>query len=231
MKKHFLLIIILLFAGNLFAQETIKQKNRLTASVTEDYNVLKTDKQTKEGRYTAIYNRKTALAFGNYTNNKKNGLWRFFETGGKLIQIFDYSQNKILYEEPIDSLNQTKIIYDFDTKFKDTDRVTKPIKLGGRCYGYIPYLKFYVLPPDLYDINPLQAVAILEVLVSPGGRLADFKVHITYQGDEWITSFSPELIDEENKIFIPATLNHEPVICRIFVRCSISDDGRLDIGY
>lgn len=231
MKKHFLLIIILLFAGNLFAQETIKQKNRLTASVTEDYNVLKTDKQTKEGRYTAIYNRKTALAFGNYTNNKKTGLWRFFETGGKLIQIFDYSQNKILYEEPIDSLNQTKIIYDFDTKFKDTDRVTKPIKLGGRCYGYIPYLKFYVLPPDLYDINPLQAVAILEVLVSPGGRLADFKVHITYQGDEWITSFSPELIDEENKIFIPATLNHEPVICRIFVRCSISDDGRLDIGY
>jgi len=230
-KKHFLLIIILLFAGNLFAQETIKQKNRLTASVTEDYNVLKTDKQTKEGRYTAIYNRKTALAFGNYTNNKKTGLWRFFETGGKLIQIFDYSQNKILYEEPIDSLNQTKIIYDFDTKFKDTDRVTKPIKLGGRCYGYIPYLKFYVLPPDLYDINPLQAVAILEVLVSPGGRLADFKVHITYQGDEWITSFSPELIDEENKIFIPATLNHEPVICRIFVRCSISDDGRLDIGY
>lgn len=231
MKKHFLLIIILLFAGNLFAQETIKQKNRLTASVTEDYNVLKTDKQTKEGRYTAIYNRKTALAFGNYTNNKKTGLWRFFETGGKLIQIFDYSQNKILYEEPIDSLNQTKIIYDFDTKFKDTDRVTKPIKLGGRCYGYIPYLKFYVLPPDLYDINPLQAVAILEVLVSPGGRLADFKVHITYQGDEWITSFSPELIDEENKIFIPATLNHEPVICRIFVKCSISDDGRLDIGY
>lgn len=229
MKKYILLVIIILFAGNMFAQETIKQKDRLTASVIEDYNVLKTDKQTKQGRYMAVFERKTALAFGDYTNNQKTGIWRFFDTGGKLTQIFDYNRSMILYEEPADSLNQTKIMYVFDTKFKDTDYVTKPIKIGGRCYGYIPYLKFYVLPQDFYNIDPSQIFAVLEVLVSPGGRLAEFKIHIKYQGDEWITTFSPELIDEEDKIFVPATLNHEPILSRIFIKCSIGYDSRLDV--
>lgn len=230
MKKYALLVIIILFAGKAFAQETVKQRDRLTSTVAEDYNVLKNDKQTKQGRYMAVYNRNTALAFGNYTNNQKTGTWRFFDTGGKLTQIFDYNRNRILYEEPIDSINQAKIIYDFDAKFKDTDRITKPIKIGGRCYGYIPYLRFYILPPEFYNTDPGQILAVLEVLVSPGGRLADFKIHIKYQGDEWVTSFSPELIDEEDKIFVPATLNHEPILSRIFIKCSIAYDGRLDVN-
>ena len=232
MRKHTLLFIILLYASHCFAQdtkETIEQKNRLTQSVIENYNVLKADKSIKQGRYRAMYGRKIALAMGNYANNQRVGIWHFYDTHETLVENFDYDNTKLLYEEPMDSLSQTKIVYAFDKKITDSDYVTKPIKIGGRCFGYIPYLKVYMLSDDLYGINIYTAVVVMELLVSPGGRLADFKVHIRSNGYERITTFSPELIDEDDRSFIPATFNHQPVLSRVFVKCRIADDGTLDV--
>jgi hypothetical protein len=228
-RKYILLTITLLYTYIGFAQETVEQKNRLTESVTEVFNVLKADKNTKQGLYKALYRRKVALAIGNYADNKRTGIWHFYDTKQNLVENFDYDNSGLMYEEPIDSLSQTKIGYAFDTTYTETDHVTKPMKIGGRCYGYIPYLKVYTLSQDLYDINLYTTYAILEVLVSPGGRLADFKVHIRSQGYERVTTFSPELIDEDDKLFIPATFNHKPILSRIFVRCRITDSGDLDV--
>lgn len=236
MRKYILLTITLFYIGTCFAQDTVKsnretidQKNRLTETVTETYKVLKADKKTKEGLYTAIYKRKTALAVGRYIDDKRAGTWHFYDTNGQLVENFDYDNLDLLYEEPMDSLSQTKIVYSFDHKFTDSDRVTRPLKIGGRCFGFIPYLKVYTLSEDLYGINLYTAVAILEVLVSPGGRLADFKVHIHSNGYEKVTSFSPELIAEDDKVFIPATLNHKPILSRIFIKCRLTNYGELDV--
>jgi hypothetical protein len=228
-RKYILLAITLLYTCALFAQQTTEQKNRLTETVTEVFNVLKTDKTIKQGMYTALHKRKTALAIGKYENNKRIGVWHFYDTKERLVQNFNYDNASLMYEEPMDSLSQTKIVYGFDTTYTENDHVTKPMKIGGRCFGYIPYLKVYTLSEDLYGINLYTAYAILEVLVSPGGRLADFKVHIGSQGYERVTTFSPELINEEDKIFVPATFNHKPIISRIFIKCRISDGGDLDV--
>jgi len=235
-RKYILLTITLFYMGICFAQDTVKsnretveQKKRLTETVTETYKVLKADKKTKEGLYTAVYKRKTALAVGRYVDDKRAGTWHFYDIDGHLVENFDYDNLNLLYEEPMDSLSQTKIVYSFDNKFTDSDRVTRPLKIGGRCFGFIPYLKVYTLSEDLYGINLYTAVAILEVLVSPGGRLADFKVHIRSNGYERITSFSPELIAEDDKVFVPATLNHKPILSRIFIKCRLTNYGELDV--
>jgi hypothetical protein len=228
-KKVILLIAIHFFVSHAMAQDSVMRKNRLTQSVIEQFLVLKSNKEIKQGLYQAIYRRQVALASGNYVNNKRVGAWHFYDKYGRLVQNFNYGLNSITWEIADDSLTATHIRYIFDNKLKNSDRVTKPMKAGGIYYGYIPYLKLFRLSDDYAETDLTQFTAVLEILVSPGGRLADFKVHIKSPDDERITTFSPDLIDEDDRLFVPATINYKPVLCRIFVKCRITDDGELDI--
>jgi len=229
-KYSLLFIMIFCFLNNCFSQDTVKRHNRLTQSVMEDYFVLKTDKTIKQGLYQAIYGRNTAIASGAYLNNERVGIWHFYDSYGRPVQNFNYDNNTIIYEEPDSYITQHFIRYKFDDKITDSTKISKPMKIGGRCYGYIPYLSIFRLTDDYANTDFTSFSAVLEILVSPGGRLADFKVHIqSSDDDERITSFSPDLIDEKDRLFVPATINGKPVLCRIFVRCRITSDGQLDI--
>jgi len=204
-------------------------KNRLTQTVSERFLVLKSNKEIKQGLYQAMYRRRVALASGNYADNKRVGIWHFYDKYGRLVQNFNYERNSITWEIPTDSLTEMHIKYGFDIKIKDTDRVTKPLKLGGSYYGYLPYIELFKLSDDYIGTDFANFTATIELLVSPGGRLADFKVHIQAPDGDRITTFSPELIEEDDRLFVPATINREPVLSRIFVRCRITDEGELDI--
>jgi len=211
------------------AQDSILKKNRLTQTIVEQFFVLKNNNEIKQGLYQAMYRRRIALASGDYIDNKRVGLWHFYDRFGRLVQNFNYDRNSITWEIPDDSLTAKHIKYRFDAKIKDSDRVTKPMKMGGIYYGFLPYLELFKLSDDYMGTDFSQFTATLEILVSPGGRLADFKVRIQSEDDERITTFSPDLIDEDDRLFVPATINHQPVLSRIFVRCRITDDGELDI--
>ena len=228
-KKFILVNIFVFFIFNCRAQDTVKKKNRLTPSVVETFFVLKSDKETKQGLYQAVYRGEVPLASGRYFNNKRVGKWHFYDLNGILLENFDYDRNTILYEKADNVLSQVQIQYSFDNKITDSDRITKPIKPGGRIFGYIPYMQVFKLSNDYIGTDTRLFTAILEILVSPGGRLADFKVHIKSDDSERITTFSPELLSDEDKVFVPATINGEPVISRIFVKCRLTDTGELDV--
>jgi hypothetical protein len=230
-KKIILVAIVAFFVCDCYAQDTVKRKNRLTPSVTETFFVLKSDKETKQGLYQAVFKRDIPLASGKYANNKRIGVWHFYDLNGTLIENFDYDRKILTYEKPDDILSETQIQYNFDAdSIKNTDILTKPMKPGGRYFGYIPYLKIFKLSDDYIGTDPRLFVAVLELLISPGGRLADFKVHIKSQDSDRTTTFSTELFNEEDKAFIPATVNYKPIMSRIFVRCRLTDTGELDIN-
>jgi len=228
-RRILFFILLSFFACKCSAQDSTSVRNRLTGTIVENFYVLRSNKQIKTGQYTAVYRHSTALASGRYLNNKKVGIWHFYDTGGILIENFDYSRNVLLYEKPDDTVSEQQIRYAFDDTITNSTHVTKPIKPGGRYYGYLPYLNLFKLSDDFIGTDPSLFSAVLEILVSPGGRLADFKVHIKSDDFERITTFSTELIDNEDKIFIPATINGRPVISRIFVKCRLTINGELDV--
>lgn len=227
-KYRLLSIISLLYLSNCFAQDTVNKKNWLTNSVIERFQVLKTDRKTKVGTYRAFYKRHTLIARGNYDKGVKTGIWTFYDEDGKLNEKYDYDKTEYLYEAPIDTA--VAIQFRFDDTIKAGDRLTRPLKIGGIYYGFIPYLSVFKLPFDTYGINMVYFDAVVELLISPGGRLADYKVHLiskAYQYNQTI-SLSPGLFNEEDKQFAPATLNRRPIMSRIFIRCTVEDDGSLD---
>lgn len=232
--KNFLLFLCFLFClTDCFSQETIEKKNRLNDYVIEKFQVLKDHQEVRNGSYQALYRRRTPVAQGTYTNNKKTGLWRFYDPKGKLMQVYDYDSKTIRYEAK-EYTQATDLSYGIDREISDTDKITKPIKVGGRYFGYLPYLGLYQPPFNPYEYGTYGCIAIVELLISPLGRLADFKVHTNcslIQYDQTI-SMHVNLFKEEDRQFIPATYNGQPIMSRILIRCTLNSSGYLEfMGY
>jgi hypothetical protein len=226
----FLLILISLL--NCFAQDTIKRTRKITPEVTEKYTaVIGTDREIKQGLYQAFYNKKIPIAVGKYTDDKKTGTWQFFNKKGQPIQRYNYNTNTLQLETMEDERSSMR--YEFDVVPTGTDRLTKPIKPGGRYYGYLPYLKCFTLPRDMREADLDAYYVEMELLVSPGGRLAEFKFHIKTPWDDdfdWVINVSPNRLFEDDKKFIPATLNGEPISSQIMIYCNITDSQTIDIN-
>ena len=227
-KRITLIIITVLYISNCFGQDTLERKNKIAQNITEVYHVIKGKENIKEGLYQALYRKKIALASGAYKNDKKIGIWHFYDTRGRLLQTCDYNLNRILYEAREDTSSSLR--YLIDKKISDTDKVTKPIKAGGRYFGYLPYLTTYKATFDpQYYVNS-QFIGIVELLISPMGRLADYKVRMVsgWYGYDLTTRLDLKFFKEEDKTFIPATYNGVPVQCRIIITCRLAINGSLE---
>lgn len=227
MKKILLFISFLIYTGISNAQDIVNRKNRLTASVTEKYQTfIESDKEERQGLYQAFYG-KTLIAGGQYKNNKRTGTWVFYTRNGQAEERYNYNTNMLLAEAAEDSI--TNFRYVFDGKISKTDEVTKPVKIGGRYYGYVPYLKLFKLPSDMQNIAREQFVVILELLVSPAGRLAEYKIHLKATNFERVLNYDPDRIADDFKLFLPATVNKVPVTSRIFISCYINNVDDIDM--
>ena len=226
----FLLTLIIL--SNCFAQDTIKRSRKITPEVTEKYTaVIGTDREIKQGLYQAFYNKKTPIAVGKYTDDKKTGTWQFFNKKGQPIQRYNYNTNTLQLETMEDEKSSMR--YEFDVVPTGTDRLTKPVKPGGRYYGYLPYLKCFTLPRDMREADLDAYYVEMELLISPGGRLAEFKFHIKTPWDDdfdWVINVSPNRLFEDDKKFIAATLNGEPISSQITIYCYFTNSQTIDIN-
>jgi hypothetical protein len=227
-KNRFLLFIILFCVTSCFAQDTVKQKNRLTDSVIERFYVLRSDKTIKEGLYKAFFKRKTLIASGNYSKNLKTGIWQFSDRRGRLVEKYDYDKNRFTYIAPLWAPEYLSLL--FDDTLKEGDRITRPLKIGGIYYGYIPYVNLFQLPFDTFGVSTYAFHAYVELLISPLGRLADYNVRIvsSYYDYDHTFNLDVKLFNEADRTFIPATLNGKRVMSRIVIKCFVTPSGGLD---
>lgn len=229
--KRILFFALLFIAGNGFAQNLQNRTRRVTPNVTEKYSYTTgTDHEILQGVYQAFYDKRNALASGKYLDDKRVGLWHFLNRKGQLVQNYNYDTKTLLYEIPEDNPAGSKSFqYVFDAELKDTDKLTKPIRIGGQYYGYIPYLASFKLPKDISSQVAAEYDVALELLISPGGRLSDFKIHLSSDWDERVLTVNINRMKDEDKEFFPATLNGQPVSSRIVIQCYVTPQLSLDI--
>jgi hypothetical protein len=221
------LICMLMGSYITYAQQTVERKSKLTPQVSEVYNVLENKLTVMHGMYAAYF-KKQLVAAGKYDNGKKIGTWSFFDPQGKLLQRYNYDQPKLVYEAPEDST--ATIVYRVDKTLNDTDRITKPIRIGGRYYGYLRYTNLVKLPEDLSRLDNQTSAVTMELLVSPGGRLAEYKLRIqSVYFPDVVLNLNIDLLSEEEKVFVPATYNYNPVSCQIIVKCQFSGSDTISL--
>jgi hypothetical protein len=210
------------------AQDTILRRNRLSDSVIEKFYVLKANPEIKQGPYYAFFQRQTPVAVGHYKNGKKTGIWQFFSNKGRLVEKYNYDTRTFTSEKPL--IQSDDLNFLFDDSLKTTDVLTRPLKVGGSYYGFVPYLNLFKLPFDTFEINTDTFLAYVELVVSPLGRLADYKVHILSDSYQYYKDFSFDvrLFSEEDRTFEPATLNGKPILSRIIIKCYVNYLGGID---
>ena len=227
--KYFLFISFLLLLNNIcFAQDTIAQRNKLSDSVIERFYVLKSNPEVREGPYVAMLRHRKLIARGNYKNGKKVGPWQFFDTEQRMVERYNYDKQIFTYEAPL--YESADFSYMFDDSLKKGDRLTRPLKIGGIYYGFLPYLDIFRTPFDTIDVDTDSFEGNIELLISPLGRLAGYNIRLTsseYNYDH-IFRMDVNLFSPEDRTFKPATLNGEAVMVRIIIKCYVSPWGTLD---
>lgn len=219
--KNIFYILLIFISHTCFAQETVERTRKLTPLVIEKFNVLRSTDTVMHGAYAA-YLKKTLIAAGRYDHNKKAGVWTFFNEKGTVCQRFDYGKSTLLYEAPADT--SSGIRYIVDDSLKNNFKFSRPIRIGGPYYGYLPYINAIILPDGLKNLNNATDRATMELLISPGGRLAEFKLRIrpvdavSEEYDE-VLNVNLKLLKEEDKMFAGAKLNDNPVAVRIIIPC------------
>ena len=143
-KKILLLLFISILSVRCFSQDLIEKKEKLSDRMTAVYTVLKSDEQTKDWLYQEFYRRKHLIVSGVYKNGKKIGVWRYFNPNGVLMQTYNVEKDSIVYEAF--ERRPSAFNYLVDKELTDSDKTTKPLKIGGRYYGYLPYLDIYKTP-------------------------------------------------------------------------------------
>jgi len=231
-KRIYILISVLLVTVSklCLAQQTIELSAYHGGGITERYNVLKADRKVKQGLYQQITRKNMAIVSGVYDHNKRVGIWHFYDNSGHVIELYNYTTGKLLHEAPVDSTHNY-ITYILDQKFAKGDTITKPVRIGGTWFGYLPYIKFFKIDgSNLYSSEQIRA--FLQILVSPGGRLSECKLIVQLKSNNAILDtylLKNELLDEYDKQFIPATLNHEPVMSTISVLVKINPDWSVSL--
>jgi hypothetical protein len=220
-RKLLICTVLLLACYSCFAQETVERSRKLTPEVTEKYNVLKSDYNIMQGMYAA-YLKKVLVAAGNYNKNEKIGTWTFFDANGKVNQRFNYDRKTLVYEAPQDSTSNIR--YVVDDSLKNNPIFSRPVRIGGRYYGYLPYVNLIKLPASVSNLNNMTDRATMELLITPLGRLAEYKLRISpvgaqNQDEDVVLNINLNLLTDEDKLFVPATLNNAPVSVRIIIPC------------
>jgi hypothetical protein len=203
-------IAIIFFATSSFAQTTKWIKDRVSVNLVQNAEHIKVSgKKVKNGESFIIDLNNAELARGNYKNGVKDSIWNYFGKTGDLIQVYDYTQKKLIYNT-IDYKTIVTEAYVVDTSKVQNAKVVAPVKLGGVNYGFNLLYNERNLPTAVKQQTDKVLMEYVFSL-SETGKVEKLTLNYT---STFYNSENPQSIDSDIPDaydFLPATINGKPV--------------------
>lgn len=208
--KYLLFILLLVGATSLNAQTSKWIKNRVSVNLVENAEHIKVGgKKVKSGECFVIDMNNAELARGNYKNGKKDSIWNYYGKTGDLIQVYDYTNKKLMYNV-VDRNTIVTEAYVIDTANYHNAIVTTPVKLGGVNYGFNLLYNERNLPTA---VKQQTDKVLMEYVFSLSETGKVENVSLNY-ASTFYNSENPQSIDSDIPDaydFLPATINGKPV--------------------
>jgi hypothetical protein len=211
MKYQFsILAIMLLSVISLNAQTTKWIKDRVSVNLVQNAEHIKVGgKKLKNGECFIVDLNNAELARGNYKNGVKDSIWNYFGKTGDLIQVYDYTHQKLVYNI-IDRKTIVTEAYVIDTSKFQNAKVVAPVKLGGVNYGFNLLFNERNLPTAVKQQTDKVLMEYVFSL-SETGKVEKLNLNYTStfyntENSQSIDSDIPDAYD-----FLPATINGKPV--------------------
>jgi hypothetical protein len=196
--SFFVLILIVEFTLNqtLPSQELKHQRKSIGSGMTEEYDVLKNNKDIKEGQYKLKIDN-FICQIGSYKNNQRSGTWQIFYSKDDLELEYNYDTNELIY---------------FNKKYyvsKDDSTFYRPIYLGGMKY-FFQSVKNNIDPNQMQWGNGSLSVSFE---VDPSGIPHKFQLLLScgYKNLDLLTVNSIKNVATSSFKFIPAKKNGIPI--------------------
>ena len=206
-KLIFILTIFLCAFAN--AQNTVWRKVRIAPTLVENYESDKVNKKLKVGECFIVNSSNRELARGKYKNGLKDSIWNYFSQNNDLIQVYDFTNKKLIYNilDEGSIVRQKSVI---DTTGYVKPKVVAPVKIGGLDYGFYLLYNQRSLPQAAKD---QKEDILMEYIfdISATGKLEDF--NIKYSSTFFNAEFKQSIKDLHGDAyeFIPASINGNPV--------------------
>jgi len=207
--KKLIFILAILVSQFVNAQNTVWRKMRIAPTLVENYESDKANKKLKLGECFIVNSANRELARGMYKNGLKDSIWNYFSQNSDLIQVYDFTNKKLIYNIPdVSSIVKQRSVIDTTGYVKA--KVVAPVKIGGLDYGFYLLYNQRNLPQGAKD---QKEDILMEYIfdVSATGKLEDF--NIKYTSTFYNADFKQSIKDLHGDAyeFIPASINGNPV--------------------
>ena len=201
-----IIAISILISSYSYGQETILKEKK-----GESYYVLKDNPKVKHGVYQLTMKKKI-IEKGQYDNDKKVGLWEFYDMEGNLEQKYDYSKKELIFNIESKTFGGYKIIVDGKTTEDIPD--SPPVFIGGTT-RYKRFIKDNMKYPSESKTRGTEGKEFIIARLSKDGEISDIKVYKGVAFD--MDKEALRLISELPKEWVPGKNKNENVDVSFFL--------------
>jgi TonB family protein len=170
--KQLLVMVMLIFSVSLFAQKTKKIViSKSDSAILEKYHVLKSDKRIMQGKYEKYYMFYAHILgeSGLYNNNKRVGIWKYYDWDQKEYLAYDYTNDSIVSYKA-DTSKQIIILGD-DTI---SDYAERPVLYMGSRLKLFNFVLNNMNYPEYAKDHWITGRVCVGVVVNEEGKPVDY---------------------------------------------------------
>ena len=209
MKNLLLLLGMFFLSSTVFAQSRTWVKSRIAKTLVESHQVLSSNKKIKDGEAFIMNNGNQELARGKYKQGAKDSIWNFYSMSGNLIQVYDYTNSKLLYNITDDqTIVHERVEIDTTGFIKPKIIVSK--KIGGINLGFYLLFNEKLLP---LEAKQQKDDVLMEYVfsISETGKLEGFSIDYSSVFYNAENKQSINNLPADAYEFTPASINGKPV--------------------
>lgn len=216
MKNTLALLFLFLTSFFVYGQKTDSTntvKENITPYIYIKYTELKSKKGVKNGlatiKYSSSHHGSHLMSKGYYRDNKRIGIWDFYDSHSRKTQSFDYTNKKILL---LDTTIDDRLTYHIENT-TDSDLVILPRKLGSH-YDF-EMLIDYTSNSGVFLNSPKKKNIYSIFDIDESGKLVKFQGNIESDNFKNTKEVDINLFRDDYFQFIPAYVNGKAVKSRI----------------
>ena len=212
----FILIILILTCINAIGQN-LKTKKKSSTYYKEIFSFDKKTKQ-KQGLYFKIRkSNKDTLIKGFFKDDKKVGIWKFFDKDNTLYFAYDYNQNITTLEDSFKSTDSVHV--KTNNEFKLT-KVDNPALYIGFKDEVKTIIKETFNPPTSLFQKEESGFTIASFEINKTGEIQNISIESSNNIN--IEKAIKKSIQKIKNKWIPASINSKPVVSKIYAIYNIS---------
>lgn len=169
--KIVLIVLIILCSGNISAQISTKEIkiNDKKFNTYELVEVSKKDKSFRQGTYKKVYWKDKVGISGQYSSNKKDGEWTFYNDDGSVYLTYNFTNDSILCFMP-DTTKQSLYI----DNHLITDIADRPVLYKEGIIDLRNFIRHSLIYPTQSAINGTSGKILIGMVIDVDGKVIDY---------------------------------------------------------